>query len=224
MAETVELIAQLNATWRIVRVSGRERSPCWYIQNVVDDRAGAFFRAKHMVIEYITFIVAKDGTIDPAAVQILAALPDRCDRDPDRRPAPKPNPRPEERPVHRDCRRCGSVFVMSYNGGRVFCSGPCKDAYHGEKRTARKAARRAARASTAATVTEQPPAALDAPSPRKRPRAPAAERPLTREQELAEQMKRDRIEVMAAAARRDLPERISAAARKQTGKGWALQR
>jgi hypothetical protein len=91
MAETVELIAQLNDHWTLVYLSNPagSRYPAWLIRKAGDDRAGAIFRAKHMVIEYITFIVAKDGTIDPAAVEIMGALPDRCDRDPARQPAPK---------------------------------------------------------------------------------------------------------------------------------------
>jgi hypothetical protein len=211
MAETVILLAQLNGDWTLSFCAPsrtpetRPPQPYWAIRKASDPRAGAQFRRAHMVREYITFIVAKDGPVSPEAQAAIDGLPAKCVSD-----APSP-PRRRERPsVHRDCRRCGSVFVMSYNGGRVFCSGSCKDAYHGEKRTARKAARRAAHASTAATVTEQPPAAISERSPRIPPMAPAAERPLTREQELAEQMKRDRIELMAAKGRQDLPERISA--------------
>jgi hypothetical protein len=85
MTETIELIAQINTAWRVVRIAGREGwgPPCWHIQNVDDPRAGAVFRMKHMVLEFVKY---KCGTITPEAQAVIDALPDRCDRpDPPKR-------------------------------------------------------------------------------------------------------------------------------------------
>jgi hypothetical protein len=168
------LLAQLNEHWTLVYLSnpGGSRAPGWSIRKAADPRAGTIFRVAHMVREYITFIVAKDGPITPEAQAILAALPPRSDRDATR--PPKYQRKRPAKPVD---------------------------------------------AAPAATVTEQPPAAIIAPSPRIPPVTPAAK---SKDAELTAAMKEDRLELIrkaAAADRASLPERISAQ-RKHHGR-WA---
>jgi hypothetical protein len=78
---TATLVAQLNPTWRIVRVEGPRwgMGAAWLIENVTDPRAGAVIRMAHIVREFVLY---KCGDIDADAAAILAALPKRCDRYP----------------------------------------------------------------------------------------------------------------------------------------------
>jgi hypothetical protein len=115
MSETVELIAQLNARWRVLRIEGRPGwgPPCWLIENPGGNHRGAVFRVSAMLRDYLT---SRAGTIHPDAAAILEALPERCDRDRARppplrekkrraqvvRPAvvvstPQPTPQPKKR-------------------------------------------------------------------------------------------------------------------------------
>jgi hypothetical protein len=78
VSETVELVATINATWRLMKIAGgRWGSGAWHIQNVDNDRAGAIFRVSHMTR---SFIAARCGPLDSGVADILAGLPDRCDR------------------------------------------------------------------------------------------------------------------------------------------------
>jgi hypothetical protein len=218
--KTVRLVVQLNADWKLLHVepeSGTRKMPYWHLSKEGDDRAGAIFAVKHSVVEWVKY---RCGPIAAEAQAIVDALPEKCVRAP-REPAPRP-PRVYVRPtVHRNCRRCGTVFVLANNGIRFFCGRSCKDAYHGEQRTLRKAARKAA----------QPPRPKPAPKPRPiENNAPSSEIPagaMTPEDELTETMRADQLEARleliratAAKVRQNLPERISAVKPSQPGR-WA---
>jgi hypothetical protein len=79
MSESV-LIAQLNASWRVVLVSGPNpfgRRACWVLQNLVD---GAWCD-RHAVrsAELLRWLVKAAGPIDEAAAVALDNLPARSD-------------------------------------------------------------------------------------------------------------------------------------------------
>jgi hypothetical protein len=78
MTESVTLIAWLNERWRILRIAGRPGwgSPCWLVENLDDDRAGAVLQVSATVRE---FVKARAGTISAEAAEILAKLPKRSD-------------------------------------------------------------------------------------------------------------------------------------------------
>jgi hypothetical protein len=97
------LIAQLNESWRVLRIAGGPPGcgpPFWSIERkIAGDWIGqATFRTPGMIL---WFLHGRAGTIDPDAAAILAALPARCDQDPRYRisPPPKKRPRPLREPA-----------------------------------------------------------------------------------------------------------------------------
>jgi hypothetical protein len=93
MSETVTLIAQINAGWRVLRVAGRPGwgRPAWSLQRMADGgewQGVAVVRASHMLREMVR---AWAGAVDAETAGILNALPQRCDiREPGSPPKPKP--------------------------------------------------------------------------------------------------------------------------------------
>jgi hypothetical protein len=98
MSETVTLVAQLSAGWRVLLVANRPGwgRPTWLLQNMVDGAwcDVALTRASGMLRE---IVLAKAGTVDAETAAILRDLPTRCDiREPGSPPKPKRKKRAAE--------------------------------------------------------------------------------------------------------------------------------
>jgi hypothetical protein len=79
MSESV-LIAQLNASWRVVLVEGPNpfgRRACWLLQKLDDGAWGNNSVVRSA--DLLRWLVKGAGEIDPAAATVLAELPARCD-------------------------------------------------------------------------------------------------------------------------------------------------
>jgi hypothetical protein len=96
-----DLVAQLNANWRVVIVSDRNAwlRPAWMIQHRLDDawRDQAAVRASGMLRGLVK---AYAGPVDAAAAKILDALQDRVDL---RVPTQKPRRREPQTNSAADC-------------------------------------------------------------------------------------------------------------------------